>query len=48
MLDSKQALIWALSIFILVIVGLAIGGIGCEIMQWSGLKFRALFKDVSI
>ncbi|CAF3622265.1 unnamed protein product [Adineta steineri] len=43
--NSKQAFIWAISIFVLVIIGLAIGGIGCEVVHWSGLKFRALFKN---
>ena len=47
-LDSKQASIWAISIFLLVIIGLAIGGIGCEIMQWSGNQFRTLVKQVSV
>ncbi|CAF1449494.1 unnamed protein product [Adineta steineri] len=43
--NSKQAFIWAISIFVLVIIGLGIGGIGCEVVHWSGLKFRALFKN---
>ncbi|CAF0832552.1 unnamed protein product [Adineta ricciae] len=43
--QSKQAFIWAISIFLLVIIGLAIGGTGCEVVQWSGNQFRSLFQN---